>query len=279
MTYKLYAMDTYFHNSFGVYGFEAQCEMLAELGYDATYLSLWSLQAWADVRKLPTVPARHGLSVAGAYVVLDCRFGADAPGPRRILDLLQTVEGCTTIELGIQGGGRTSAADRAGTQDVLSFLDEALAICEARGIDILLYPHMTFWMQRHEDAVAICEHVAHPRLGIVFCGFHWYGAGNRDIDGTLELLSPYLRQANLAGSRKSPQGWAGIATIEPLDEGELDNFVVLGALQRLGYEGLIGFQGWEVGGDIYAKLERSITAFRSMEDRIERHPEWSRLCR
>lgn len=40
MTYKFYAMDFAFYNSMGIYSFEARCEMLKEIGYDATHLSV-----------------------------------------------------------------------------------------------------------------------------------------------------------------------------------------------------------------------------------------------
>lgn len=277
MSYKTYAMDTYFHTSFGVYQFETQCEILAELGYDATYLSLWSEQAWRDLAKLNTVPSSHGLGMAGVYIVLDARDGVDGPAAKRILTMLETIEGCATVELAIQGGGRPGPNDMQGLSDVLAFLKKALEVAERRGLDILLYPHLTFWLDTHENAAAICRHLGHPRLGVVFCGFHWYARGFRQIDQTLEEIKPFVRQVNLAGSRLSREGWAGVATIEPLDEGELDNFVVLGALKRMGYDGLIGFQGWDVGGDVYEKLSRTMTAFRSMEDRVERHPSWARL--
>jgi hypothetical protein len=41
-----------------------------------------------------------------------------------------------------------------------------------------------------------------------------------------------LKQVSLAGSRRSPLGFGGVATIEPLDGGELDNFVILAKLKN-----------------------------------------------
>jgi hypothetical protein len=71
-------------------------------------------------------------------------------------------------------------------------------------------------------------------------------------------------------------GWGGAATIEPLDDGEMDNFVLLGALERRGYTGRVGVLGWEsMGGDVYGNLQRSQQTFRSMERRLTTHPEWA----
>ena len=61
----IYAMDTSFYHSLGSYTFAARCEMLRELGYDATYLTLWSDAAWADVPLLASVTERYGLRTLG----------------------------------------------------------------------------------------------------------------------------------------------------------------------------------------------------------------------
>lgn len=36
MSHPVHALDSFFYTSMGVYAFESQCEMLAELGYDAS---------------------------------------------------------------------------------------------------------------------------------------------------------------------------------------------------------------------------------------------------
>jgi hypothetical protein len=40
---------------------------------------------------------------------------------------------------------------------------------------------------------------------------------------------------------------------------------------------MVGIQGFSVGGDVYTKLKRSITAFRDIERRLDAHPEWAQL--
>jgi len=58
----------------------------------------------------------------------------------------------------------------------------------------------------------------------------------------------------------------------------MDNFVLLGALERRGFTGRVGVLGWQsMGGDVYGNLRRSAVAFRSMEQRLAAHPEWALL--
>lgn len=61
----------------GIYSFEARCQMLKEIGYDAPYLSVWHGERWRDVEKLKDVKEKYGLDVAGVYVVLDLSLGED----------------------------------------------------------------------------------------------------------------------------------------------------------------------------------------------------------
>ena len=110
----------------------------------------------------------------------------------------------------------------------------------------------------------------------MFNGYHWYANQEKALEQRLDALWPLLRQVNIAGCRLSPLSWGGAATIWPLDEGEMDNFVLLGALDRRGYTGHIGVLGWEsTGGEVYGNLRRSEQTFRSMERRLAAHPGWA----
>ena len=261
MPYRLYAMDTCFNNSITRYPFEVRCEMQADLGFDATYITCWSDQSWLDVKKLPKVKQTYGLDVSAVYGVLEVA----APDPR-LLSLFETIEACPAIELAI----KSSPSD----DDTVRFLDPLLKLCEKRDLKIYLYPHINFTLERIEDAVRLCKRMNHPRLGTMFCGFHWYAVDGKDLGPKLTDAAPFLRQVNLCGSRQDPDGLANKATIEPLDEGELDNFAVLAHLRRLNFAGMIGFQGYSTGGDPYGKLKRSLTAFREMEKRLDAHSNW-----
>ena len=279
MRHRLFAMDTSFYHSLGTYRFEARCEMLQALGYDATYLTLWSEPAWADVPLLATVPARYGLDVAAVYVTLDIAGEADHPANRRIVELVERLEGCRQVQVSVVASDPAlGRSDAAGDDRALVWLERLLGPAGDRGLEITLYPHVNTWLERVEDAVRLCRRLSHPGLGLSFNGYHWYAVDGRNLAGCLAQAGPFLQSANLCGSRRAAQGSAGgpgmPATIEPLDEGELDNFAVLAALDRVEYAGMIGVQGYSVGGDVYAKLRRSLLAFRDMEDRLARHPGW-----
>jgi sugar phosphate isomerase/epimerase len=252
-------MDFIFQTKLGVYPLSAQCEMLAELGYHGITVSAWS----KELAALPTVKPTWGIDVGAIYLIY--RPGLEA----FVTHIFESVEGCSSIELALHSGESTQDSDRR-------MIERMLPVCERRGLTIALYPHIRYGMQTTSEAVALCEQFSHPNLGIVFNGYHWFANQEKALEQRLDAVLPWLKQVNIAGTRLSPLGWGGAATIEPLDEGEMDNFVLLGALERRGYRGRYGFLGWEsMGGDVYGNLRRSITAFRSMEQRLAAHPDWS----
>ena len=114
MSYRVFAMDTYFYNSLGAYEFSARCEMLRELGYDATYLTLWNEAAWTDLAQLPRVKATYGIDVAGVYATLDVAGDDKHEVNARILRMIETLDGCDHVD-GLALAVRSASPAAAGT--------------------------------------------------------------------------------------------------------------------------------------------------------------------
>lgn len=277
MGWKVYPMDTGFFSTLGSYDFDARCEIAKELGFDATYLTLWSEPAWADVGRLPAVRATHDLDVAGVYVALDVATAADDPAGQRIMNLLRNLDGTDLVEVAILSGDTSIAnSDPVGDATALAWIDRLVEAASEREIRLALYPHAGAWLETTADAARLCRTLDHPLVGAVFPAYHWYAAGAHDLRGSVDIVAPYLRSVNVCGSRRI-SGWVMPATIEPLDDGQLDTFAVLGAIARTDYDGFVGIQGYSVGGDAYAKFRRSLAAYRDIERRLAEHPHWADL--
>jgi sugar phosphate isomerase/epimerase len=263
MAQRIHALDSFFYSSMGVYAFQTQCEMLAEIGYDGITVAAWGGTPLTDLSLLPGVREKHGLHIEGLYLVL--HEGRNDALIRRIVE---TVEGVELIELAIQ----TSVN---GTQAILRFIESLLPIAERRGLRIALYPHLHHVTQTTTHVVQICELFAHPRLGASFNGYHWYASQEGELEQRLGAMKPWLMQVVTSGSALSQLGWGGVATMEPVDRGEMDNFALIAALNRVGYTGSIGVLGWDYGGDIYLKLQRCLATLREIHQRLDRHQSWS----
>ncbi|MFB9275924.1 sugar phosphate isomerase/epimerase family protein [Cohnella cellulosilytica] len=272
---RIYAMDTFFYHSLGSYPLETRCEMLRELGYDGAYLTLWDERAWRDVERLSAVRGDYGLDVAAVYVVLDVALPPEHPEAARILELFGRLQGCDRVELALTTGeAGPPPSDPAGDAMALAWLRRLLAAAEPGGVRISLYHHVYYWMERWQDALRLVRQLQHPLLGIAFSSFHWYAVDGRAPEEALTACLPYLHAVNLCGSRKLPDGAGLPASIERIEQGELDIFHLLQLLRRLGYEEWIGFQGYGIGGDAYAHLDSNKRTYLGLLERLSRHPEW-----
>lgn len=273
MPYALNALDNWFYHPLGSYSFDAKCEVLADLGYDGINFTLWSEPAWADVPKFGSVKERFGIDVSGTYAAIGS--AGDVEGIARVRQLLATVEGTDQLDLAVIGSEEASGnSDPGGDAAILKVLEDLLEVASARGITISLYPHTFCWLQTVDDAARLCRALEHPNLKLVFSSFHWFVHEGRDLQRVLKAGMPYLNSVNICGSRKGPSATGLPATVELIDQGEVDNFYMVGSLKQLGYQGSISLQGYAIAGDAYANLRRSRDAFRDIEARIEAHPQW-----
>ncbi len=270
-----YAMDFAFFSSTGTYSFADRCEITRAAGYDAIQTVIWDGSGWEQGLELATVEDRFGLTVSGVYTVLDLALGEDDPRNSGLLRMIETMPEGSMVELAIKSAGTgVPPSDPRGDARVVAWHSQALAIAERRSIQVLIYIHLQFWVDKHDDAIRLCGKIDHPNLGLTFSSFQWYAADGRDIGGLLKRAVPWIRRANFSGSRRSALGFFQVATIEPLDTGELDNFAILARLTHLGYHGPLGYNGWHEGGDPFVKLERSLRALKDMQRRVDQHPHW-----
>jgi len=277
MKHFVFAMDTCFSNSIvGVYPYEVRCEILAELGYDGIYVSL-SPRELQNASKMAVTKEQYGIKVTAAYGGFDIAADKNDPGPEQVAKLFdQLPDGCD-VELSLscsdESVGRSSSD---GDSKAMDKLEKLIRIAESHKSNVCLYPHFGAWLERVDDGVRLCQKMNNPHLKVVFCGFHWYAADGNGLAERIKEAAPYLHSVNMCGTRRG--GNIAGCTIEPLDCGEMDNFALLGLLNRNGYTGRIGFQGYSIGGDVYEYLRRSLALFHDMEDRLEKHPNWGQIA-
>lgn len=271
MDNTFFAMDTCFLTSNGKYNLRARCEMLQDLSYGGSYLSLLKKHDWEDLPQAESVAAECGVPLQGVYYTLD----VDAPGSveeaRAVIDALHA---CKTVELAVASSSRTYAPSDPGADPVvMALLEPLITAAAAKGITLVLYPHIGLWLERSADAVRLCKKINHPNLRASFGAFHWFAVDGAPLDKVIAEVAPHLHSVNICGCVKANDR----ARILPLDQGTLDNFALLTLLTLAGYRGPIGLQGFSVGGDVYGKLKQSLDSYRSMAARVKRHPHWSPL--
>ncbi len=221
---------------------QQQAEMLKELGYDGVG------HLWLDnvAERLKTVD-EAGLKLYQISIVVDVTPGKQAYDPR-LKDVLPLLKGRQVqFDLLVNGGKPSdSSLDPQGVK----ILREMSDLARDSGSQLLLYPHVSCWVERIEDAVRVAEKVDRPNVGVMFNLCHWLRVDpQRNYKPLLQQAMPRLWAVSINGADQfDPQpGWAHY--LQPLDKGSFDVGGLLKTLKELGYKGPIGLQCYGIGGD------------------------------
>ena len=266
LDHPFFAMDTGTHNGFSA----EKIAMLAEVGYRGVdFSALEFFQRSVD--QIPEVLAAvdaHGLTLHGVYLDVFIDDGTCPAHVRRAIEMLagrdETVIWSALRSADHEPG--SVAGDEAAVATVRCIADLA---AEA-GLQVVLYPHTDFYAERVADNVRLAEKVDRENVGVTWNLCHWLKVEKgREFEKTAAQALPYLRRVTINGADEpeGDMGWDRL--IQPLDSGSYDVAVFLKGLRDLGYRGPVGLQGYGIGGDRRAVLERSLAAWKDLARRIE----------
>ncbi len=237
--------------------FAEQAAMLKELGYEGVG------HIWLDgiPERLKTLDDA-GLKLYQITMTVDLTPGKPAYDAR-FGDVLALVKGRHVQFDLLVGGGKPS--DPAGDERAVKILREMSDLARDSGSQLLLYPHVSNWIERIEDAVRVAEKVDRPNVGVMFNLCHWLRVDpSRDYRSLLHRAMPRLWAVSINGAdvHDEKPGWDHY--IQPLDRGSFDVAGLLRTLDELGYKGPIGLLCFGIGGDARDHLARSMAAWRTM---------------
>lgn len=239
---------------------ESRAQMLKELGYAGM-----SASGVEGIPELLAALDRHSLKLFTIYV--GANLDPDKPKyDPRLLDVIKLLKGRETmIWLYIQSTKFKPSSVEGDPQGV-EIVRELADAAKESGLKVALYPHVWFWIERVEDAVRVARKAERDNVGVTFNLCHWLKVDSVDtLDARLKLAAPYLYQVTINGA--DPKGdWDKL--IQPLGCGSYDVCGVMTKLKRLGYTGPVGLQCYNVKGDKYENLKRSMAAWREMSARI-----------
>jgi len=181
----------------------------------------------------------------------------------RFTNVLSLVKGRNVQFCLLIGGAQ--ASDAAADPRGVAVLRDMSDLARESGAQLLLYPHVSNWIERIEDSVRVAAKVDRPNVGAMFNLCHWLRVDkNRDYASLLKLAMPRLWAVSINGAdeRDEKPGWDRY--IQPLDGGDFDLGKFLKTLKQVGYKGPIGLQCYGIGGDTREHLARSIRAWQQL---------------
>jgi sugar phosphate isomerase/epimerase len=236
--------------------------MLRELGYDGFGGRV------PDETMLPAITAR-GLKFFNGYHVLELNPAVPAPTDQLRAWLVAMRGKDIALWLAInkvtRPDGKLYAPSATEADDYVIGQIRAIAdVAKANGVRVALYPHTAFWLARVDDALRVAAKLNRPDIGVTFNLCHWLKVegAERDPVPVIKAALPRLMFVSISGADTGDtraMGWDRL--IQPLDAGTYDLGAFVRTLQRIGYTGPVGFQGYNIKAEPREVLARSIAAW------------------
>ena len=169
----------------------------------------------------------------------------------QVNEAIQLLKGTNTlVELNVQRG--TNPNDEQAVALVRDVADKA----KESGLKVVLYPHAGFYIERLDFALRIAKATGRDNVGVTFYLYHMLKVQpNDDLDAALFDAKPLLWSASTCGANANGNDWTSL--ILPLDEGTFDQSSLLRCLRKIGFQGPIGLQCYNIKMDPRQHLNRS----------------------
>lgn len=235
---------------------EEQAQLLANMGYDGI-----GYTGTAGIPQMLEALDKHDLKMFSIYVgvVLGPDGPTIDPGLQRAVQALKGRD--TFIWLTIRGSAPNA------DQQAVRAAREVADLAAKSTLRVALYPHYGFYVDRVEPALRVVKEADRDNLGVSFNLCHFLRVGDApNLDQRLRQAMPHMMLVSINGTDHEGN-WDRL--IQTLDRGDYDVYGVLTKLRRLGYDGPVGLQCYQVPGDRRENLKRSIDAWKGFVKRME----------
>jgi sugar phosphate isomerase/epimerase len=249
--------------------FGQQVALVKSLGYAGIEIN--------QIESLPGMKAAlDSVQLPGAYYYV--RLTVGAPLDARLPTYLGQLRGSNTIIAPYLIGDRTKTPDSV----VVRQLRELADLARTHNLDVALYPHVGFWLERTDHAQRLVRQVGRPNVGLAFNLCHFLAtttAAERTAwSAHLRALGPDLKLVTICGADDADvptearqQGLLWDTYLKPLGTGTFDTFGLVKYLTRdLRYQGSIGLQCYALKGNKPTNLRQAMAVWQGYLRRLNR---------
>ena len=234
---------------------QQQVDLTKRTGYAGIFFS--------GTKDIPALVAAHkaaDLKVVGIYTGMNLSDPKPSydPGLPAAIEQLRGTGALITLTI----NGKTADKQvNTGDEVAVAVVREVADMAAKAGLKMALYPHYGMHVARIEDALRVIEKAARPNLGLVFNLCHWLRSGDEaNLDLRLKQALPHTFMVSINGAEHDGD-WDRL--IQTLDRGAYDTKAFVAKVRRLGYQGPIALQCYNVKGDREENLRHSMAAWRT----------------
>mgnify|MGYP002777680170 CR=1 FL=1 len=256
--------------------FDEQVALIKRLGFDGVEIN--QLDSFEGMK---AALDRHQFT--GSYFYIKINVDSPVLDPR-IEPYIRQLKGSKTIlaPFIVSDGKRHTPSSGGADSLVVRYLRQMSDWAKAAGLEIALYPHYNFYVERLEHALRLVRQTDRPNVGLTFNLCHWLATTPRAERGNwkalLTTLKPNLKMMTISGANDvdapsgGPRGvWNEYILL--LGTGSFDTFeLVRYAAQDLGFRGPIGVQFYSLPGDKPTNLRNTMAVWQQFNNRLARRP-------
>jgi sugar phosphate isomerase/epimerase len=230
--------------------FDKQVKLVKDAGFAG--IEIFELDDFNQ--KLATIQ-RHNFKGSFLYAKVDLDERALDP---RLLDAIVRLKGSGTIICPyiIKKDVVPHQSDKSTNKAAVQLLRKLAEAADQSGLEVAIYPHLNFYVEKTEHAMLIAKKVNRKNLGLTFNLCHWLATTNEqersELKNELKKLAPVLKMMSINGANNVLSKKANIWEdyILPLDEGSFDiNELVRYVAVDLGLTIPIGIQCFNLKSD------------------------------
>jgi len=177
----------------------------------------------------------------------------------RLVEAIKMLKGSGTIICPYvvkKNGVSPHSPDKAVDKIAIHLLRKLADLAAASGLQVAIYPHLNFYVERTDHAARIAKKANKNNLGLTFNLCHWLATTNMDerssLNQQLVILAPFLKMISINGANNNMSSKSNIwgDYILPLGQGSFDvNGLVKYVAVDLGLNIPIGIQCYNLKGN------------------------------
>jgi sugar phosphate isomerase/epimerase len=220
-----------------------QTKLLKDLGFDG--MELMGLDRMDE--KLAAIDQQK-LRLFMVYIAVNLE--KPEPFDPRLFDFIRKVKNKgVTLWLHILSD-QLKPSDHTGDKLCVPIIQQIADFALEYGVNVVLYPHTNFWLEKVEDSVRLTKKINRSNVGAVFNLCHYLKADEKDrLEEKLVQVIPYLKAVSINGAddgATNQMEWDRL--IQPLGKGSFDVLNVLKILKDNHYTGPVGLQCYAIPG-------------------------------
>lgn len=167
----------------------------------------------------------------------------------------------------------THAADTL----VIRLMRQIADWAKASGLQVAIYPHVKFYVERTDHALALIQSIDRKNLGLSFNLCHWLAtttlSERKSLQPHLRELLPYMKMITICGANDVVTRQSNIWDdyILPLGTGSFDTYgLVKYCIKDLKLKVPIGVQCYNIKGDKYQLVQNTIQVWKQFDQRLKK---------